>query len=303
MALVAYAREANLHAQADRLSGEIQRAYGDVTQLRAEAAGLQTETHTAEEELRQAKGRTATLEHDFGELETQRQALASTLEVRQQKLYATLLYLAQADWEAGEVLRADAYLEDCPTELRDRRWSRLKHLCHPAMRSFAGTRCLAISSDGQLLASVRARMVGWEIVVADFGTQQIVHSIPCPAAMEALLFSPDGTTLISGGADAAVHLWDVKSGELRQSLTGHTGPVTCLSLTADGRLLASASLLRVRHGADRGRSPVVEPADRRNAAEIAGAGSSRASIRPESESPIVRATPVKTTALPRPGTS
>lgn len=246
---LAYVREA-------KMSGEIVRAYGDVTQLRGEAAGLQTDVRTAERELQQAQGRTASLEHDFGELEVQRQSLAATLEVRQQKLYATLLYLARADWEAGEILRADAYLEDCPVDLRDRRWGRLKHLCHPAMRPFPGNRCLAISPDGRQLASVRDRVVAdagrWEIVVSDFQTEQIIGSIPSQTAIHALAFSPDGALLISGGEDAVIHIWDVKSGELRHSLSGHTAPIWSLSLCADGSLLASASLRELPRGAEVG---------------------------------------------------
>jgi outer membrane protein assembly factor BamB/tRNA A-37 threonylcarbamoyl transferase component Bud32 len=258
MALVAYVREARLHAKADRLSGEIQRAYGDVTQLQAKENELTAKVRTAEQELQQAEHRTTTLEGNLDDLEKQRRMLLSTLEGRQQKLYSTLLNLAQADWEAGEVMRADAYLEDCPSHLRDQRWSRLKHLCHPQMRSFPGTQCLAISPDGRRIASVRERSTppserqpdlkptsrdensaAWEIVVSDIATQRMVQTMPCTETIQALAFSPDGRTLISGGEHLI--LWDVESGKLRHELPGHAAPTTCLSLSEEGRLLASAS--------------------------------------------------------------
>ncbi len=255
-ATVAYLREANLHVRAQRLSGEIQRAYGDVTQLRSTEQELRTEIGSAEQQLQQAQQRTTSLEADFGDLETQRRSLAAVLETRQQKLYSTLLYLAQADWDAGEVVRADGYLDDCPSHLRDRRWERLKHLCRPSMRTFDGTSCLAIRPNGQWLATVRERVpepnqpapeaskpspARWEIVVWDFQTEQLVQAIPSWTAVQALVIHPDNRTLISAGNDTLVQLWDVVSGELRHSLAEHTAPVTCLSLSADGQRLASAS--------------------------------------------------------------
>jgi sugar lactone lactonase YvrE len=53
-------------------------------------------------------------------------------------------------------------------------------------------------------------------------------------------FSPDGRLLASGGADKTVRLWDPATGELRRTLTGHTGRVRGVAFSPDGRLLASS---------------------------------------------------------------
>ncbi len=58
-----------------------------------------------------------------------------------------------------------------------------------------------------------------------------------------LLFTPDGTTLISLGNDKAIRFWDVASGELRKTLRlqigdGPNGQFFAGAMSPDGRLLA-----------------------------------------------------------------
>jgi WD40 repeat protein len=43
------------------------------------------------------------------------------------------------------------------------------------------------------------------------------------------------------GVDRTVHLWDLRTGQLRQTLSGHTHPITALSYSPDGRFLSSSS--------------------------------------------------------------
>lgn len=63
-------------------------------------------------------------------------------------------------------------------------------------------------------------------------------------AVYALAFAADGRTLVSGGKDGTVRLWDLSAGRARAELRGHEGSVYTLALHRDGRLLASG-------GADR----------------------------------------------------
>jgi Tol biopolymer transport system component len=54
-------------------------------------------------------------------------------------------------------------------------------------------------------------------------------------------FSPDGTTLASGGFDRAAKLWDVASGRERATLDGHEGWVAAVAFSPDGTILATGS--------------------------------------------------------------
>ncbi len=56
------------------------------------------------------------------------------------------------------------------------------------------------------------------------------------------LFTPDGQTLICGSPTGAIYFWDVPSGGLRRTLTGHDGGVLALALNPAGTQLVSSGL-------------------------------------------------------------
>ena len=59
--------------------------------------------------------------------------------------------------------------------------------------------------------------------------------------VNSVAFSPDGKTLASGGDGGTIYLWNVKTGTLQQTLTGHEWNVRTVLFSPDGETLASQS--------------------------------------------------------------
>jgi RNA polymerase sigma factor (sigma-70 family) len=107
---------------------------------------------------------------------------------------------------------------------------------------------LAFSPDGRTLA------VGgyWyeALWLIDLATRKIRHTIPNTAPRQNLwgrawqgpgfAFTPDGGTLVVGGKDGALHLWDAATGTEQATLQETTEPVLSLALTANGHTALTA---------------------------------------------------------------
>lgn len=69
----------------------------------------------------------------------------------------------------------------------------------------------------------------------------LVPSFFSPNAVYAVAFSPDGTTIASGGEQQPIQLWRVSNGERTLTLTGHSEAVYSIAFSPSGRTLASGS--------------------------------------------------------------
>lgn len=53
--------------------------------------------------------------------------------------------------------------------------------------------------------------------------------------------SPDNNTIVSVSGDKLVKLWDLRSRSLEASLTGHTNPIFCVTISPNGKIIASGA--------------------------------------------------------------
>ena len=54
-------------------------------------------------------------------------------------------------------------------------------------------------------------------------------------------YSPDGLTLVSGGADRFLRVWEIETGRMVKSLKGHTNDIRQVAFSPDGQILATGS--------------------------------------------------------------
>jgi WD40 repeat protein/serine/threonine protein kinase len=106
--------------------------------------------------------------------------------------------------------------------------------------------CARFSHDGRSIAVGTS-----EGIVKLFDSETLQERLPLEGgvptfeghrnAITAMAISPDGQTVVTGGLDQTIRLWDRASGKLRTTWSTQGAPVTCLSFSPDGTKLASGT--------------------------------------------------------------
>src|SRR5204863_208288 len=69
-----------------------------------------------------------------------------------------------------------------------------------------------------------------KVQIIDVSTRKLMRILEGNQTINACIFSADGKTIITGGYDHSVRLWDFESGKNIQSFEGHTKGIQTLAL-------------------------------------------------------------------------
>ena len=96
---------------------------------------------------------------------------------------------------------------------------------------------VAFSPDGQTIAMG----YGSEILLWNVEADRHIQTFKGTSLVNSIAFSPNGQTIVSGSTDAAIHLWDARTGGHIRTFTGHTDQVNSVAYSPDGQTIVSAS--------------------------------------------------------------
>jgi WD40 repeat protein/serine/threonine protein kinase len=162
-----------------------------------------------------------------------------------QNLYYQHIALADREWSANNLGRAEQLLDECPAELRGWEWHYLKRLRLGNIRPLRHTAivlCAAFHPDGRWVASGTQ---DGKVTVWDAATSQDVFAFPAHEdVVTSVAFSPDGRFLATTSLDHTVKVWefDLQGGtySLLHTLPEHEDKVQTVAFSPDSQCLASA---------------------------------------------------------------
>jgi WD40 repeat protein len=177
----------------------------------------------------------------------QRHKAEDALQEARISLYFNHIALAEREWRAGNVGRAEELLDACPEELRAWEWQYLKRLCHSDLLTVgspvAGYSTIVYTADGKYLATAGIDNAVLLVNVARGEIARTFHGHS--SSVFALAFSHDGRHLATGSLEEGkikgqVKVWDVDSAQVVFTVPGPPDGVTALAASPDGKLLAFA---------------------------------------------------------------
>ena len=144
-------------------------------------------------------------------------------------------------WHQGDLLAAEAFLEDVPPAFR-KTWEyrHLRELCRRKAMTLKGhTNSVAYSPDGKRIVSGSSDKT---LKVWDAATGQDLLTLKGHTnSVTSVCSSPDGRRIVSASADKTVKVWAARSGRELFTLKGHTLAVGSVAYSPDGKRIVSGS--------------------------------------------------------------
>jgi WD40 repeat protein len=109
---------------------------------------------------------------------------------------------------------------------------------HQSIETGVAIKALAVDAEGRGTWCLHddGRLREWGLAALD-----ALRRFDAGSPVLAVAISRDGGTVVSGGNDQSVRVWDPATGQQRAQMTGHAGPVLALALTPDDAMIVSAS--------------------------------------------------------------
>jgi eukaryotic-like serine/threonine-protein kinase len=154
-------------------------------------------------------------------------------------LYFSQIALADREWRANNVVRAEEILDSCPERLRHWEWYYLKRLCHAQRLSMsAKPRALGFSSP-RLQYSPEGTRIAYggpytPTTIWDAHTGHLILTLEGSNGWPS--FSPDGTRIVAGDKAGSVAIWDSLTGKVVSTLPIKTSDGAVYS--PDGKRIA-----------------------------------------------------------------
>jgi len=159
-------------------------------------------------------------------------------------LYVNQISLAHSAYREADIDRTRSLLSSCPADLRDFAWSYLWRLCQvipqtPTIQHQQPVNEVVFSPTAEMMATAS----GKKIRLWDVSTRSLLAALEGHTdIVKSLAFSPDGTLLVSGGADRPAILWDVATRKKIATLNGKMETIWNVSLafSGNGQMIAVA---------------------------------------------------------------
>ncbi|AFZ18948.1 WD40 repeat domain-containing protein [Allocoleopsis franciscana] len=91
------------------------------------------------------------------------------------------------------------------------------------------------------LPSVTSKYCSQNLIQSPYCNFSVIHSLDGHPTASAIAISADGKTLVSGGQDKAIKIWDLSTGELKKTLQSDSGEIEALAIAPDGKTVVSGS--------------------------------------------------------------